>query len=292
LRKEADSICDLVVSMPQQDIKHAFSYDFSVIPARFGASIEQPIKETRREDDARSHASNPHSRPNVFSDFVETDSKRKEDKNFQLPVLTSRIKQSASMAHASVRTQGIPRLGRVEPGGQTFCDRETGQIDWSVDYGRVPECMWRCVERHELAHVDQDRGRCAIVATAIQRASSAVQFARQQSPDTPPERAAEALREATAATEEAEREAQAYQRHLQESCRQEEFAAYRVAIIACESDEIVLQCRETREIDSYNTYMANWRRFMTNPPNCASPRPGFIPESPYALGRPYNLNDY
>ena len=169
-----------------------------------------------------------------------------------------------------------PDVGeRTDTLGSARCDLDQRKMVWQIHKEKIPKCMWKCAEAHELAHVKYGQGECSKLSAAYTKVrqlsaeADKVRAALQKNPTK--ENAAKAedvTNKINKANEDLRKALDAYKKWLKATCRDDEKKAYQADIDACTGPKVEKECADEKKTDRYKKMMKDAEEFKKNPPNC------------------------
>lgn len=168
----------------------------------------------------------------------------------------------------------IPEI--TEDLGRAWCDPDQGKVVWELIKTKIPACMLKCAETHELAHVKFGQQECSKVSAVyktlkdtISESDKARAALKKDPTDTKARRNAEAV---TTKLKEAKQKLRnaldAYKKWHDQTCKENERQAYQAGIDACQGAQAEKRCADSKETDRYKRMMKHWEEFKQKPPNC------------------------
>ncbi len=169
-----------------------------------------------------------------------------------------------------------PDVGeRTDILGTARCDLDQRKMVWQIHKQKIPKCMWKCAEAHELAHVKYGKGECSKVSAAytkVKQLSAEADRVRAALEKNPTKvnaaKAEDVTKKLTTANEGLRKALDAYKKWLEATCRDDEKKAYQADIDACTGPKVEKQCADLKETDRYKKLMKDAEVLKKNPPNC------------------------
>lgn len=168
-----------------------------------------------------------------------------------------------------------PEVGeRTDTLGSARCDLDQKKMVWQIHKEKIPKCMWKCAEAHELAHVKYGHSECSKLSAAYTKVkqlsaeADAVRAALKKNPKANAAKAKDLTKRIRKANEDLRKALDYYKKWLERTCRDDEKKAYQADIDACTGPKVEKQCADQKATDRYKKMMKDAEEFKKNPPNC------------------------